>query len=57
MEQQRKAYEHLIDHQNDNVVTAVTNMIDQVRNDLELGIRYLIHTPEWHQDHDEAGLA
>ena len=44
IEEQEQFHAHLIDHANDNKVTAITNMIDQAANDISMGLDYLTHT-------------
>ena len=49
IEQQEQFYSHLIDHQNDYLVSPITNMIDQAANDVSMGLSYLNH--HWSPEH------
>ena len=50
VEEQEQFYSHLFDHANDHKVTAITNMIDQAANDVNMGIDYLAHHTIDHHD-------
>ena len=45
IEEQEAMYSHLIDHHNDEKVTALTNMIDQAANDIIMCRDYMTHHP------------
>ncbi len=45
IEEQYAMMNHLIDHENDHIITAVTNMIDQAGNHVIMCRDYLTHHP------------